>query len=125
MWSVRLGRDPIVLVIEDHAESRDSLAVWLVRRGFAVEVAGTAAFGLDLARSPPPDFVILDIGLPDADGLALATTLREEPGLADVRIVIVSGFTDPTTLARIDEANVHGHVRKPIDLAELADLLGV
>ncbi len=120
-----MGQDPVVLVVEDHGESRESLAVWLIRRGFIVEVAASGAVGLDLARTTVPDFVILDIGLPDIDGLTLAAKFREEPEFRDVRIVIVSGFTDPTTLARIDEAKVHGHLRKPIDLTELSDLLGV
>jgi len=65
-----------VLVIEDERKLRELLRSYLERDGLAVLSAGTGAEGLSLAVESEPDLVVLDLGLPDIPGEAVATELR-------------------------------------------------
>jgi CheY-like chemotaxis protein len=84
---------PRILVVDDedgyvHAAIRGalhSLQANIVR-------AGSAAEGLDLARSHRPHLAIIATGLPDADGYELARSFRVEPGLERLRILIITGY---------------------------------
>ncbi|MDX1963524.1 MAG: response regulator [Pirellulales bacterium] len=68
---------PLILVIEDEAPIRKFLRVSLTAHGYHLVEAETAEQGLRLAAQQPPDLVILDLGLPDQDGLELLARLRE------------------------------------------------
>mgnify|MGYP001575250855 FL=1 len=64
----------------------------LRRVGIQVIEAATAGNALELAQATPPDFVITDIQMPGGDGIELCRTLRSDPALSRVRIVVVSGM---------------------------------
>jgi two-component system, OmpR family, response regulator len=68
--------DPHVVVLEDDLELRSLVARGLQEEGFAVSAVETAAQAMSLVRSRPPDAMIVDIGLPDADGRDLVQALR-------------------------------------------------
>ncbi len=65
-----------ILVVEDDATLRDSVATYLRREGFAVDAAATGAAARELAAISPYDAVVLDVRLPDDDGFALCTAFR-------------------------------------------------
>ncbi|MEI6740479.1 MAG: response regulator transcription factor [Gemmatimonadaceae bacterium] len=65
-----------ILVVEDDATLRDSVATYLRREGFAVDAAATGAAARELAAISPYDAVVLDVRLPDDDGFALCTVFR-------------------------------------------------
>lgn len=101
-----------VVVVEDHALVADLLAAVCERDfGFTVAAArNLGAEGLSAIREHRPDLVLLDISLPDMDGLALAETVRRE--FPAVRIMVLSSLRDPATLRRVREIGVHGYVDK-------------
>lgn len=68
-----------ITIIEDDVRIRHALATTLSERGHVVRSAATAMDGLQLVVNEPPDVVILDLGLPDLDGLAIATRVRANP----------------------------------------------
>jgi two-component system response regulator RegX3 len=76
-----------VLVVEDDRAIAELVATYLERDGERVRIAGSAAEALALRSVEPPDLVILDLGLPDADGLEFLRTLRTE---SLVPVIIVS-----------------------------------
>ena len=101
-----------VLIVEDEALLRRSLASYLERRGAVVAQAGSLAEARAELAARPFDALILDVGLPDGDGLALLA-------LASVdRALVVSAVPDP---ARYAEHGVRHHVPKPLDLERVAE----
>jgi CheY-like chemotaxis protein/two-component sensor histidine kinase len=106
-----------LLVIEDHAPTRNTLKNLLTRRNFDVQVAGSAIEARELARQQPPDLVVSDIGLPDADGCMLMVELRREnPTLLGIAL---SGYGMDEDLARTRAAGFTEHLTKPVNVGAL------
>jgi CheY-like chemotaxis protein len=80
-----------VLVVDDHADSRDMLFTILKTEGYDVALAGDGDQGLELYRSHPADVVLLDMVMPRKDGLATIRDLHVE--FPDVTILAMSGDT--------------------------------
>jgi PAS domain S-box-containing protein len=106
-----------LLVIEDHAPTRLTLKNLLNRRNFEVVVAGSGVEARELARQFPPDLVISDIGLPDADGCVLMKEFRlANPTLPGIAL---SGYGMDEDLARTREAGFLEHLTKPVNVGAL------
>ncbi len=76
-----------VLVVDDEKQIRAILRAYLTSEGFQVQEAATGAQALHLLTTEPPDLVLLDVGLPDLDGLEVLRTLRKT---SDVYVVLVT-----------------------------------
>ena len=85
-----------VLVVDDDELQRDVLADVLASEGYAVRVAATGAEALASARAAPPDVLVLDLLLPDMDGASVLASLRQEPALRALRVVIATGLRSPS-----------------------------
>jgi len=111
-----------VLIVEDHADSRDSLRVLLSIHGCDVRVAENALDGVRQAIDWRPDVVISDINLPGLDGWHLGRQVRA--GLGEgVFLVAVSGLGRIDDHRRSLEAGYNAHLAKPADLNALLGLL--
>src|ERR687883_953968 len=82
----------LVLLVEDHALNLELARDALQLRGFRTLEARTAAEGIALARRHRPDLVLLDIQLPDMDGLTMLGRLRAEPDTAAIPVVALTAF---------------------------------
>lgn len=112
----------VVLLVEDDADTREALAFLLTDRGYAVETACDGADALrKLARRGPPGAIVLDLMMPVMDGWELRARLREDPRLAQVPVILLSGVADLEEQARSLDAV--GYLTKPVDLPRLFDLL--
>jgi|GEM_PF-620662 len=106
-----------LLVVEDHAPTRNTLKNLLSRRGFDVSTAGSAIEALEVARQQAPDLIISDIGLPDSDGCKLLIELRlSNPSLPGIAL---SGYGMEEDLARTRAAGFTEHLTKPINVGAL------
>jgi CheY-like chemotaxis protein len=108
--------DP-VLIIDDHADTRDLLGELLELEGFTVLAAASGTEALAMAAEVRPCLVILDLGLPDIDGLELVLQLRGEPNTANAPIYALSGFTNLRAAALA--AGIDGFLVKPVSGSEL------
>ncbi|WP_395738546.1 response regulator [Prosthecobacter sp.] len=109
-----------LLVVEDHAHTREILGRLLTRGGHHVISAGTVAEALDAFSTHTCDAVITDLGLPDGSGLDLMRQLRQHsavPGIA------LSGYGMETDLKQTKEAGFTAHLTKPIQMDELHQIL--
>lgn len=104
-----------VLVIEDDPLQVELLEEGLTRNGFHVRSCTTASSGFRLARSERPDVIILDLGLPDADGLKLCERLADEPETASTPIIVISGTTDDDVVRRSRASGGKFFLHKPYD----------
>jgi two-component system KDP operon response regulator KdpE len=105
-----------VLVIDDEPQILRALRINLRVRQYEVHTAGSAAEALELAAKHPPDLVILDLGLPDMDGLEVIHGLR---GWTASPIIVLSGRADSTDKVEALDAGADDYVTKPFSMDEL------
>lgn len=111
-----------VLIVEDNDDSRELLACMLSRLGHQVSTAADGLAGVESALSRRPDAVLVDIGLPGLDGYGVARKVRRALGAA-VYLIALTGYGQPEDRARALEAGFDVHLTKPVDIAQLEQLL--
>jgi two-component system KDP operon response regulator KdpE len=105
-----------VLVVDDEPAIRRTLTAGLEARGYEVRSAATGGRALDSVATDPPDLVILDLGLPDIDGVEVCRRLR---GWTDVPIIVLSAEgSDHRKVLALDEG-ANDYVTKPFSMPEL------
>jgi PAS domain S-box-containing protein len=112
-----------ILVVDDNRSNAESLEVLLRAMGQEVYTAFDGATALEIARQHHPDVVLLDIGLPGIDGYEVARRCREEPELARMTLVAMTGYGQDSDRRRSQEAGFNAHLVKPVDREELRLLL--
>ena len=105
-----------VLVIDDEPQIVRALRINLRVRQYDVHTAGSAGEALELAARHRPDLVILDLGLPDLDGVEVIHGLR---GWTDAPIIVLSGRADSTDKVEALDAGADDYVTKPFGMDEL------
>jgi two-component system KDP operon response regulator KdpE len=105
-----------VLVVEDDPEMRRALALNLTARGYLISTAADGAEALDQAAAATPDVIVLDLGLPDLDGMDIIRAIR---GYSRTPIVVLSGRTSSGDKVDALEAGADDYVTKPFDVNEL------
>ena len=105
-----------ILVVDDNEDGAEMLADALTGRGYDTRVAHDAPAALRVAAEFSPDVAFLDLGLPVMDGFELAAHLRELPGLADIRLIAVTGYGQESDRRRTRDAGFEGHLVKPVDI---------
>lgn len=106
-----------VLIIDDHNLFIDAMRMALEERGLSVlGVASTAAEGIRLANANEFDLALVDLGLPDADGLKVGRTLAQI--CPDAKILIVTASNDPDMVRETMRSGLHGFLPKdtPLEL---------
>jgi CheY-like chemotaxis protein len=114
---------PRVMVVDDHVASGDLLVEILSMEGYAVRVAHSGRDAVLTAREFKPQIALLDVGLPDMDGFALAKLLRGDPGLEQIRLVALSGYAQSTEVERSREESFDHYLVKPVDVDQLLSVL--
>lgn len=104
-----------VLVIEDDPLQIDLLKDGLIRNGFHVRSSRTANSGWRIAQSELPDVILLDLGLPDGDGMKLCEKLADHQETAQIPIIIISGTTDVDVVRRSRASGGKFFLHKPFD----------
>src|SRR4051794_37898542 len=99
-----------VLVVDDEPQIVRALQINLKARRYEVDVAPTGTAALKVAAQHPPDVVILDLGLPDLDGVAVIRGLR---GWTQAPIVVLSGRPDSTDKVEALDAGADDYLTKP------------
>jgi len=105
-----------VLVVDDDRQLLRALQVTLAARGYDVALARSGAGALAAATAQPPDVVILDLGLPDLDGVAVIEGLR---GWSAAPIIVLSARYDERAKVSALDAGASDYVTKPFGMGEL------
>jgi PAS domain S-box-containing protein len=104
-----------VLVVDDQADSTDSLALFLRLRGHQVHTASDGPGALEEFARCQPEVVFLDLGLPGMSGYDVARRLRAMPEARDVRLVAVTGYGTEADREQTRAAGFDVHLAKPVD----------
>lgn len=108
--------NPLILVIEDEVQMRRFLRASLTSNGYQVVETDTAADGLAQAAGRNPDLVLLDLGLPDQDGLVVTQRLRE---WAKTPIIVISARGREEDKIQALDAGADDYLTKPFGVGEL------
>lgn len=112
-----------ILYIEDFEDNFIFVKRFLVPRGHDLFWAKNAEGGLEMAFQVKPDLILLDLGLPDADGQTLSTWLRGEPSLQSVPIVVLTAWPAEVARHTMEAYNLDGYLCKPFKITELIQLI--
>lgn len=108
-------KDLRILIVEDHKLFAEAILANLQKEGAEVlGIAGTGKDALEQVRSSNPDLCLVDVGLPDRDGIELAEDIRE--ACPDTKIVMLTGLRDPAAVERALRAGFHGYITKDMPL---------
>ncbi len=109
-----MARD--ILIVDDDPQIRDILRIALTRAGFTTREAANGRVALQSAAQTTPDLIVLDIGLPEADGLEVCRTLRKS---SDVPVVFLTAHADEIDRVVGLELGADDYVAKPFSPREL------
>ncbi len=112
-----------ILIADDNTDGAASLALYLQMLGHEVRTACDGPSAVQTAAEFRPDVALLDIGMPGMDGYETGTRLRQLPGLAAVVLIALTGWGQEEDRRRTEVAGFHAHLVKPLDPAELHELL--
>jgi two-component system KDP operon response regulator KdpE len=105
-----------VLVVDDEPQILRALSINLRARAYEVHTASSGREALHIAAAHPPDLVILDLGLPDLEGVDVIQGLR---GWSSVPILVLSGRTDSSDKVQALDAGADDYLTKPFGVDEL------
>lgn len=112
-----------ILVVDDFDDTRLLLRTWLTRKGFQVIEAENGRQAVEAAKNQTPDFIIMDVEMPELDGLAATRQIRAMDQLAGVPIVAVSAYGADQYRSQALEAGCDEYVSTPFDPEELEKLI--
>jgi PAS domain S-box-containing protein len=112
-----------ILIVDDNIDAAESLALLLQITGHETHGAHDGIKGLAAAETFLPDFILLDIGLPDINGYEVARRIRQQPWGEKICLIAATGWGQDKDKALAEEAGFDYHLTKPINFQELGQLL--
>lgn len=104
-----------ILIVEDIPDNAELARRIMLSRGYEVLHAENAETGLEMALAKTPDLILLDLGLPDHDGLTLAGWIRVEDALREIPIIAFTAWPAETAQHMAETYGCNGFISKPID----------
>jgi signal transduction histidine kinase/CheY-like chemotaxis protein len=114
---------PRVLVVDDNVDAATTLGTILEIAGYEVSIEHSARAALDRVATESPKACLLDIGLPDMDGISLARQLRNRPDTASSLMIAITGYGQNSDRQKSLHAGFDHHLVKPVDLPQLLKIL--
>ncbi|PIE34774.1 sigma-54-dependent Fis family transcriptional regulator [candidate division KSB3 bacterium] len=106
-----------ILLIDDEPSILKTLKIFLGGKGHTVYTAQTGDEGLSLYHQWNPDLVILDIRLPDRDGLSILSQIHDEESVA--KVIMITAYQDMKTAIQAMKNGAYDYIRKPLDIDEI------
>jgi CheY-like chemotaxis protein len=119
-----IPRGQLVLIVEDHEDTKSCVAEQLADYGFEVATASDGESALRLIHERRPALVYLDMNLPTLSGYDVCEQIRTDPSLQDLPVVMTSAHTSITVHAACIEAGADAFVPKPFQLDAFAQMIG-
>jgi DNA-binding response OmpR family regulator len=114
---------PRVLIVEDDDDTRYGLRLRLRALGYDPVTAPNACYAHRIALREHPNVIILDLGLPDAEGLTLLRDLHRQPTLANVPVVVVTAREAATCEVAAHAAGAFAFLQKPVESHDLKNTI--
>jgi diguanylate cyclase (GGDEF)-like protein len=114
-----MANDYRILVVDDVKDNVTVLSDWLERKGYQVEAANNGEQALQKVQASPPDLILLDVLMPDLDGIEVARRLREAKELKRVPIILLTARRSTADKVRGLKAGADDYITKPFDFEEV------
>lgn len=111
-----------ILVVDDEREFLDLLQYRLAGEQYEVTCAGSGSEALEQARKSAPDLILMDLLLPDLDGISVVEILRRQPATRSTPIIMISAVTSDPTRSAAKMVGASAYLGKPVDFAALKRL---
>jgi CheY-like chemotaxis protein len=108
-----------ILLVEDNEFNRDMLSRRLARKGYEVVIAEDGTSGLRAARASAPNLILMDVSLPDIDGLEVTRQLKSDPATRSIPIIVITAHAMVGDRQQSLAAGADDYHMKPIDLVTL------
>jgi two-component system cell cycle response regulator DivK len=105
-----------ILYVEDNLDNRILVQRVLQAEGYAFMGASSAAEGLKLAREQRPDLILVDINMPEVDGLSMTRELKADMQFGDVPVIAITANVMRGDRERTLAAGCDGYIQKPVDI---------
>ncbi len=112
-----------ILIVDDNPLNLKLTRLLLLGEGYQVRTAGDANQALDLIAAARPDLILMDIQLPDIDGLELTRRLKADPATRDIVVLALTAYAMLGDEAKARAAGCDGYIAKPIDTRTLAGVI--
>jgi two-component system, cell cycle response regulator DivK len=112
---------PRILLVEDNEMNRDMLTRRLHRKGFDVLHAANGLEGVAASRQHVPDLVLMDLSLPEMDGLEATRRIKADPATCAIPVIALTAHAMTNDRERALAAGCDDYDTKPVDLARLLD----
>ncbi|MFM0264810.1 hybrid sensor histidine kinase/response regulator [Paraburkholderia sediminicola] len=112
-----------ILLVDDSADATEALGTLLELDGHEVKRAQSGPDALRIVESFTPDVALIDISMPDMDGIALAQLLRLRAQCSQTKLVALTGYAHSASRFQTDERVFDCHLTKPLSLDDLADIM--
>ena len=106
----RIPREALYRFMKDNNIPTDALETRVVNNGFGAGM---------LAKEYHPDLIILDVMLPDINGQAVCELIRQDPTMAEIKIICISGMIEEDKIADLRTSGADDFLHKPLDIDEL------
>ena len=112
-----------ILVVDDVSDNIILISLWLQDNGYRVVTANNGEDALTIAKLARPDLILMDIAMPQQDGLAATRRIREESELQSVPVIALTAFDTEGFRQAAFDAGFNGYLTKPIDFERLSKLM--
>ena len=116
---------PTILLIEDYADTREMISMLLRRRGYNVVEAEDGIEGLLKASWQNPDLILMDLALPEMDGVEATRRIHANPKLADIPIIVLSAYLNEAVERDVLAAGCVEMFPKPFDAGSFLECIEV
>lgn len=113
------GQKPTILLVDDNEQNLELLQAYLETLPCLVEVARDGVEALERVRELDPDIVVLDVMMPRMSGFQVCETLRRDPGLRDIPVIMVTALNEVGDVERAVDAGADDFLTKPVNRLEL------
>ncbi len=114
-----------ILVVDDVSDNIILISLWLQDNGYRVVTANNGEDALTIAKLARPDLILMDIAMPQQDGLAATRRIREVSELQSVPVIALTAFDTEGFRQAAFDAGFNGYLTKPIDFERLNKLMGM
>ncbi len=114
---------PLILLVDDYDTNVDAVSDYLTYQGYRVIVAKNGVEAIATVKAEQPDLILMDIQMPDMDGLEATRQIRAYPGGEQIPIIALTALAMPGDESRCIGAGANAYLSKPISLKELSKVV--
>ena len=115
---------PLILLAEDNDANVLTITQYLEAQGYRIVVAQNGRMAVEMAKAQQPDLILMDVQMPEMDGLEATRQIRADAQMAHIPIIALTSFAMERDREQALASGVDGYMAKPIILKELVSAIG-